>query len=308
MAFAQYEQNFENLTGNPQGYMLTNQDGFYLPGGVTSVDFKVYTYAGNVLGYPQNPNGGLQFIAGVGPGDGATYARAQRDIDFIFDPGVWTFKMDFACKDIMTGASSNNIGSFSVRSDNTLGLNDYIHLATWVDPNNPTTFNAWYLAYDAGGTQFASPGQSPGAAWNGLSIDHWYTLWTTIDLNSNMITEVGIIDIATGIENTYQPTNWYLDGGAAGGQGYLPVAFRFFAGGGSTNGNSTAWDNMSIEPAGAPPLTGACCVGETCEIHTADECAELGGRYLGDGTNCDSNPCAVAVKSTTWGDIKSRFH
>ena len=38
-------------------------------------------------------------------------------------------------------------------------------------------------------------------------------------------------------------------------------------------------------------VTGACCVGTSCEILTASRCAELSGTYNGDGTTCANNPC-----------------
>lgn len=345
IASAQYETGFENISGSPSGVVLTGQDGYYIPSGTTSIDFNCYTYSGNALGYVQNPDGGSQFISGVGPGNG-TFARAQRDIDYIFDPGVWKFEYDMACQFLLTGVSTNNIGSFSVRFSNANNLNAYIHLASWVDPNNPTSFNFFYLAYDAAGTQFAAPGLSPGPGWEGLSLNHWYRLWTTVDLASNLITEVGIIDLTTGIQNTASPSQWYLYGGSAGSGGYLPEAHRFFAGGGS-DGNTTAWDNLHIIPGGVlgaccfqdhscmildaatcaayggvyqgdatvcdpnpclPVATGACCVGAECTIQTQDECRTMGGSYLGDGSTCDPNPCVVPIKVTTWGSLKGKFH
>ena len=39
--------------------------------------------------------------------------------------------------------------------------------------------------------------------------------------------------------------------------------------------------------------TGACCVGWTCTIETPAACAAKLGRYLGNGTTCDGNPCAI---------------
>lgn len=39
---------------------------------------------------------------------------------------------------------------------------------------------------------------------------------------------------------------------------------------------------------------GACCTGDsTCTVGTAEECAVLGGVYLGAGSDCDDNPCLV---------------
>lgn len=341
VASAGYQTGFETINGSPGGVILTGQDGYYIPSGTVSTDFLCYTYSGNTYGFVQNPDGGNQFVAGRGPG-GGTYARAQRDFDFFFIPGVGKFEYDIACQFVLTGVSSDNIGSFSVREENTLGLNAYIHLMTWVDVNNPTNFNAFYLAYDAAGTQFAAPGQSPGPGWEGLSLNHWYRMWTTCDLVTNLIIEVGITDLTTGITNVANPSQWYLYGGSAG-TAYLPISFRIFAGGGN-DGNMTAWDNINLQilgaccvpsgacvylteaecggqggtyqgdfsscdpnPCGTVP-TGACCVGADCSIHTAADCQAMGGNYLGDNTSCSPNPCVVPVKVTSWGAIKSKFH
>jgi hypothetical protein len=238
IASADYTSGFETLIGSPGGTILTGQDGYYLPAGTTSVDFLVYAYVGNTLGLPLNPTGGLQFIGGTGPAGGA-YARAQRDLSFA-GSDVWTLAYDFATTFVGTGESAQNVGSFSLRSD---ADNHYIHLLTWVDPLNPTIINAFYMAYDAGGTQFAQPGESPGPEWEGLEVNHWYRASTTVDLGSNKIIAVGITDLETMVSGTYNPADWYLAGGV-GGSG-PPTSFRFFAGGG-VDGNTVAFDNASI--------------------------------------------------------------
>src|SRR5213075_2316642 len=42
-----------------------------------------------------------------------------------------------------------------------------------------------------------------------------------------------------------------------------------------------------------PPteFTGACCIGESCSILSAADCADAGGEYQGDFTVCFPNPC-----------------
>ncbi|MCK5596470.1 MAG: hypothetical protein KAJ04_03390, partial [Candidatus Eisenbacteria sp.] len=180
IASADYESGFEYIVGSPAGTVLTGQDGFYLPGGVLSVDYLVYTYAGNALGLPQNPTGGLQFVGGTGPADGY-YARAQRDNDF--SGGVQTVAYDFCGTFMGTAPSSQYLGSFSLWN----GVGVVIHLMSWVNPELPTTYNAFYLAYDAGGTMFPTPGASPGPAWEGLQINHWYRSFATADPYSNKI-------------------------------------------------------------------------------------------------------------------------
>ncbi|UCD74915.1 MAG: hypothetical protein JSV91_14150 [Phycisphaerales bacterium] len=245
-AHAGYISDFEGLNASPAGVILTGQDMYYIPPDTDSVDFLAFTYAGNVLGFPQNPNGGSQFVGGTGPGN-AVYARAQRDVQYGDGTGVWTIAYDFAATYLGSLPSAQNIGSVS-----TQGYPDestFIHLFTWVDPNDPVSFNAFYMGFDAAGNAHAQPGYSPGPAWENLPINHWYRSWTAFDLDTNMILEVGIIDLTTGIQSTYAPADWYLAGGQAGGLG-PPTGFRFFAGGG-VEGNTMGFDNISITPAPA---------------------------------------------------------
>jgi len=296
-AGAQYTQDFEGLNASPSGTLLTGQDGYYLPTGTGDTDFMVYTYAGNTLGIVQNPEGGSQFIAGTGPG-GGVYARAQRNLTFGF--GVWDLWYDF--NGIYTGAppSSNNLGSFSMRqSANTV----HINLFTWLDPNTPTTVQSTYVYYDANNVQSPIPGTPPGPEWANMQPNHWYRCRTTVDLDQNLIIEVGIRDLSGGSEAVYDPTGWYLYGWAFPLN--LPDAFRWFGGGGNP-GNTTAWDNAVIQPA-VVPVTGACCIDGQCTITTEVDC---GGQWLGpDYPSCDPNPCPpVPVLESTWGAIKNQYH
>jgi len=240
--YADYVSDFEDLNAAADGVVVTGQDGYYLPPAVDSVDFLAYTYSGNALGLPQNPTGGDQFIGGVGPGN-AVYARAQRDMDFS-ESMTWVLAYDFAATFLGSGASADNIGSFSMRNE-TAGVTHYIHLMSWIDPNDPTSYNAFYVPYDVDGIQFTLPGTSPGAMWEGLQLNMWYRSWMLVDLDSNLILEVGIIDLQSGAQETYAPTGWYLDGGGGGGTA-APASFRFFAGGGVED-NSLAFDNIAIE-------------------------------------------------------------
>ena len=223
--------------GSAAGTVLTGQDGWYLPAGVDSM---VYTYAGNALGVSPNPTGGDQFAAGTGPGS-PDFARAQRDLTW--GTGTWTVAYDMAGLYDGPAPGANNIGSFSLQPSATCA--GYIHLFSWVDTADPVDFNAFYMAYDAGGTQFAQPGASPGPEWEALDLNHWYRHSTIIDFDINMITEVSITDLTTGVSATYNPTDWYLGGGTTPAD--PPTGFRFFAGGGVA-GNSVAWDNLGVVP------------------------------------------------------------
>lgn len=295
-AAAQYSSDFEGLIADPNGVILTGQDGYYLPAG--STDFKAYTYNSNALTVPNNPDGGMQFIAGTSPGN-SIYARAQRD--FSTFPWFWRFEYDFCGLYGLTPPASNNVGSFSLRVDDV--NNTYINLVYFADVNNPTTVNISYIAYDAAGTAFVSPGITPGPEWENLPLWTWFHLWTDVNFDTNRIERVGIRNIVTGDETIAEPAEWYMHGGAGGSLG-TPIAFRFFAGG-ATGGNTSAWDNCFLEPI----FPGACCLADgTCLYIEELACADAGGEWLGPESVCDPNPCeGTAVEPSTWGRIRASF-
>ena len=84
--------------------MLSGQDSFYLPAVTGSVDWNVFTYAGNSLNVPLNPFGGNQFIGGQSQG-GTALARAQRPITFTTNC-YWHWAFDFCGKFLGTAPAS----------------------------------------------------------------------------------------------------------------------------------------------------------------------------------------------------------
>lgn len=54
-------------------------------------------------------------------------------------------------------------------------------------------------------------------------------------------------------------------------------------------------------------LTGACCLGEECQITTRDECEAREGRYKGDNRPCFPNPCREETVETSWGRLKDIY-
>ncbi len=249
VASAQYSSGFEDIFGDSDGIDLTGQDGYYLPAS-GSTDFEVYTYSANSLRMPVNPTGSTKFIAGVGQA-GSTFERAQRDMSYGSGTGVWSAAFDIAASFVGNGAAGQNIGSFSTQTFP--GASTFIALATWADPNNPTSWNANYVWFNASDTQLTEV--VPDSNFQNLAIDHWYRWSTSFDLSSNRILEVALTDITNGNVYTYNPVDRYLDGGAGGGA--TPTGFRFFAGSGSVAGNVLAFDNPSIVPApGAVALLG----------------------------------------------------
>ncbi|MCH7903177.1 MAG: PEP-CTERM sorting domain-containing protein [Armatimonadetes bacterium] len=237
MAFAQYQSDFDSLAGSAGGTVLTGQDGYFLPNGPPNdADFNVYTYAGNTLGLPQNPNGGTQFIAGIGPA-GGTFARAQRLSGF-GALGVWTAAFDIAITFTGQLPTAQNIGSFSL-NEGVPGVFSIINLARWVDPATASGWNADMVWFDGGGTQILE--QVPDVNFQNLAVNHWYRWATDFSLNTNQVLEMRLTDLTTGTVVTHNPADRWLRPGAN------PDHHRFFGGGG-VPGNALAFDNASIVP------------------------------------------------------------
>ena len=245
VANAQYSIDFETLMGGAAGTALTGQDGYYLPTGVTSVDHKVFTYTGNPLGIPANPNGGDQFGVGVGPAVAGTFARAQRD--FAWSAGQWRVSYDIFCNRDAVAPFANNVGSFSTQPS--VGTNGYIHLFSYEETVMGTNWQALFLNYTAAGVQVLAPGSEPDPAFSNLTFGEWYHFETVIDYDANLITEVSIQNLTTGGPTvTANPTGYYLGGGTTPAP--FVTALRMFAGNGTTGNNTVAWDNLTIEEEG----------------------------------------------------------
>lgn len=240
-AMAQYASDFEALNASAAGVVVTGQDGYYLPN-ATSVDCLAYTYAGNAIGVPANPNGGDQFIAGTGPGDGSGFfARAQRDVSYAASD-VWTISYDACVTFLGQLPTAQNIGSVSTQDSPVTA--SMILLARWTDPDNQAdTWNADMVWYNEIGESITEA--IPDAGFQNLDVNHWYRWSGTFDLLNNTVVEISIMDLTTGETATYNPDDRYLNGGAAGGFP-PPTAFRFFVGSNTAPGNTIAFDNISI--------------------------------------------------------------
>lgn len=69
-------------------------------------------------------------------------------------------------------------------------------------------------------------------------------------------------------------------------------------------------DMDGIRCGGVPPVVGACCWGDSCEILTLAECmAASGSDWHAGYTSCEPNPCEgnPAVEGCTWGRIKAIY-
>ncbi len=63
--------------------------------------------------------------------------------------------------------------------------------------------------------------------------------------------------------------------------------------GGGIPAGFIASDLSGYLPCGGGPPTGACCLGETCDMLTEGQCQTQGGDFRGEGTPCTPNPCAT---------------
>ena len=212
-------------------------------------------------------------------------------------PDQWTVGFDILCKFTgTTGATATqNLGSFSVQPFP--GSQSYIALARWTDPNTAANWNADYVWFDVVGTQLLEEVPDPG--FQNLLTEHWYRWCTTFDLDTNEILTVSITDLTSGVSATHNPVGRYMVGGAGGAP--TPTGFRYFGGGsavscmaGTCAGNTLAFDNLSINEGQpgceATVAAGGCCQcdGEDqfCTTETEEDCATLGGEYLGDNSAC----------------------
>lgn len=232
--------NFEPpaYTGSAAGTLLTGQQGWYVPV-AGSPDANVFTYAGNAVTLPVNPTGGTQFVGGVS--GGTVFSRAQQDVAFA-GVNVWTISYDVAHRYNGTLPSAQNLASFSLANTATTTFRQLIALHTWVDVNTATSWNAGFNVYDAAGV--ASGTLSPGPSWSNLLVDNWYRESYTVNFDTNLVTSVSITNLSTNVTDTFNPTGWYMLGGATGNTLPLPTSVRFFAGGAA--GNVAGWDNLSV--------------------------------------------------------------
>jgi len=235
--------------GSASGTVLTGQQGWYAPvvAGSTTLNYSVFTYAGNTLGLPANPAGQSQFIGATGAG-GTSFPRAQHNIDFS-SASVWTVSYDVAHRFNGTLPAAQALGSFSLQSATGEPARQFIALHNWSNLATATNWNSVFNVFNAAGV--ATDNLSPGPAWNNLLVDNWYRESITFDLSTNLITSVSITNLTTGVTNTASPTGWYLTGGANPTQP-LPSAIRFFTGGNVVAGNVAGWDNLSIQGAAVP--------------------------------------------------------
>ncbi len=244
-----YSSDFEapTYTGSATGTDLTplpspqpGQDNWYQPVAANSLNYKCYTYAGNDLGIPQNPTGGCQFVAGRNTG-GTFNTRTQRDFGWV-DGTKYYVEWDIAFNYAGVTPATDNLGSFSLQNSATSKfwqtLYRFENIATPVDAK------AEYNCFNAAGA--ATNNLIAGPEWKFLKFNNWYRQRTVFNFATNSIDEVGIQDVTGGgAMVTVAPVGWYLSGGTAPTLP-VPTGLRFFTGG-TTAGNTVAWDNLAVD-------------------------------------------------------------
>lgn len=223
----------------PNGSLISNIDSWYLPTTANSVDAVISAYSGNPYSFPANPRGKLQFFGNNNPG-GVFLTRAQRDLAFA--DRAYTMSWDTCVKYSGTLPGSQNVGSISLQ-DSTLAR-FFIALMVWVDPNLCDSWSQQMNIYDAAGVSLVN--QSPGTAFEALSLNTWYRISITWSHPTNAIERMTIQRLSTGAFSSVNPSGWYLTGGTAP---TLPIAtgIRFFVGG-ATAGNTVGFDNVLVGP------------------------------------------------------------
>lgn len=233
-----YYSGFEPPTYTA-GSVISGTDGWYLPTTTGSVDAIVSAYATNPYSFPQNPRGKAQFFGNNNPG-GTSLTRSQRDI--AFGDRSYTMSWDTCVKFSGTLPGTQNVGSISLQ-DSTLAR-FFIALMVWVDPNTCANWSQQMNVYDAAGVSLVN--QSPGTAFENLSLNNWYRISVSWKNPANEIGRITIQNLATGAFTSVNPTGWYLTGGSVP---TLPLAtgIRFFIGG-TTAGNTVGFDNVLVGP------------------------------------------------------------
>jgi hypothetical protein len=253
-----YTTDFEGPVFNASatGTPASGQDGFYIPAVAGSIDGGLFTYAGNSLGVPVNPNGGASFWGGLTAG-GTAFARSQRPLSL---PGSRIkVEYDVCCNYLGTVVPTNNIGSFSFQpSTNAI----YVNLLAAYPLGAPFPPTVWEADVVTRGV--TPPGTVttvlPDPAFQNLAMNVWHHWAVTIDLVAGTHESFSITNGVTNVTTTYVPPTPLLLPIAPGLGAPLPTDLRLFAGG-TAAGNVFAVDNLRITYAAAYTAYGAGCPG-----------------------------------------------
>jgi hypothetical protein len=122
-----------------------------------------------------------------------------------------------------------------------------------------------------------------------LVTGQWVEIRVEIDLDT---------DLQTIFYNGTQLVQKSWTAGVSGG-GALNIACVDLFG---NNASAIYYDDLCLT--GEPTPMGACCTAAGCVVTTASQCS---GQYMGDGTDCDPDPCVVPTEKTSWGKVKGVY-
>ena len=153
----------------------------------------------------------------------------------------------------------------------------------------------------------------------------------------NITVAYDLRDVEAGLDDAIQPVALHWRAGTTGAWNNVPLAFVADATTGTTdtqvtpvsvvlpsgadnlselqirvmtanaggNDEAVGVDNISVTGEAIPPPTGGCCQPSSCSVTTAADCAQSGGAYLGDGTDCAG--CATSAAKRSWGTLKTIY-
>ncbi|HZN38191.1 MAG TPA: hypothetical protein VFD82_05270 [Planctomycetota bacterium] len=238
-----YSTGFETFVASSSGTPCAGQDGFYVPPVAGSVDGAIFDYPTNTIGVPINPNGGLNFYAGVVVSGSC---RAQRNVTPPTNARC-VVQFDVLCNYVGTAAAPpNNIGGVSFQPSAAIPpqfpvVAVYMNLLARWPAGAMTPPPTWDADTAFGPTPASVITTLPDPAFQGLAVNVWHTWGATLDLRTQEYINWRITNGLTGITTVYTPPAPV----PLPNQGSLqmPTDFRFFTG---SLGNLFAVDNFTV--------------------------------------------------------------
>jgi hypothetical protein len=255
-----YSTGFETFLSSSSGTPCAGQDGFYVPPIASTADGAIYDYPTNTIGVPINPNGGLNFYAGIGPAVGGI-CRSQRNVTPPTNSRC-VIEFDVLCNYVGTAAAPpNNLGGFSFQPSAVIAPQFpvaavYMNLlATWpVGAMTPPT--TWNADTAFGPTPASVITMLPDPNFQGLAVGVWHHWGVTLDLRTQEYVNWRITNGVTMVTTIYTPPAPV----PLPNQGSLqmPTDFRIFTG---NIGNLFAVDNITITYGASYDTFGTGCPG-----------------------------------------------
>src|SRR5262245_45119270 len=256
-----YSTGFETFLSSSSGTPCAGQDGFYIPPIASTADGAIYDYPTNTIGVPINPNGGLNFYAGIGPTVGGV-CRSQRNVTPPTNARC-VVQFDVCCNYVGTATTlPNNLGGVSLQPSAVITPQFpvaavYMNLlARWTPTATVPPATTWDADTAFGPTPASVITTLPDPNFQGLAVNVWHTWGVTIDLRTQEYINWRITNGLTGITTIYTPPSPV----PLPNQGSLqmPTDFRFFSG---SLGNLFAVDNFTVTYGASYETFGTGCPG-----------------------------------------------